>query len=169
MLRAVEADGRRVSVLAVGTWLRANPLIAARIRSAGHDLGNHTMHHYPMRDLTAAVAAEEVLGCARELRRLTGGQGRWFRASGTQRTTPLIRRAAARAGYRTCVSYDVDGLDWLDPPVATVVEAVLSGARRGSIVSLHLGHSVTPRALPLVLSGLRERHLEPVTLTELLA
>jgi peptidoglycan/xylan/chitin deacetylase (PgdA/CDA1 family) len=67
------------------------------------------------------------------------------------------------------VSYDVDGLDWRDPPRSTVVTAVLSGARPGSIVSLHLGHPVTVGALPAVLDGLHSRGLRPVTLTELLA
>jgi peptidoglycan/xylan/chitin deacetylase (PgdA/CDA1 family) len=48
------------------------------------------------------------------------------------------------------------------------VKAVLDGARRGSIVSLHLGHPVTLTALPDILDGLRSQHLRPVTLTELL-
>ena len=94
--------------------------------------------------------------------------GRWFRASGTQATTPTIRRAAARAGYDRCISYDVDGLDWQDPSTSTVVRAVLDGARGGSIISLHLGHPVTVAALPEILDGLRARSLQPVTLTELL-
>ena len=165
----VERAGRHVSVLAVGTWLQDHPQMAQRIRAAGHDLGNHTLHHYSMRELAPADAVAEVMGCAAELRRLTGSPGHWFRASGTQRTTPTIRRAAAEAGYATCVSYDVDGLDWQDPPTPTVVNAVLRSVRNGSIVSLHLGHAVTVEALPAVLAGLRARRLEPVTLTELLA
>jgi len=168
LLSLLESHQVRAAVLAVGTWLQANPSMAHRITGAGHDLGNHTLHHYPMRRLGAAQADAEVAGCARELARLTGGVGRWFRASGTQTTTPTIRRAAARGGYASCVSYDVDGLDWKDPGRSTVVDAVLSGARNGSIISLHLGHRVTVDALPDVLAGLQTRGLRPVTLTELL-
>jgi len=142
--------------------------LATRILKGGHDLGNHTMHHKPMRKLAAAEAHREVGDCAAVLRRTTKSPGRWFRASGTQQTTPLIRSAAAASGYAACVSYDVDGLDWEDPPVATVVKAVLDGARPGSIVSLHLGHQVTLKALPQILSGLTAKRLKPVTLTELL-
>ena len=168
LLGLLEAHQVRGSVLAVGTWLVANPSMAHRITSAGHDLGNHTQHHYPMRQLSAAQARSEVAGCAQELTRLTGSVGRWFRASGTQQTTPTIRRAAAQSGYASCVSYDVDGLDWRDPSRSTVVDAVLAGARGGSIVSLHLGHRVTVDALPAILDGLHSRGLRPVTLTELL-
>ena len=142
--------------------------MAHRVTRGGHDLGNHTLHHYPMRDLAARAALDEVEGCARVLQHTAGSRGTWFRASGTQATTPTIRRAAARAGYDHCVSYDVDGLDWQDPSADTVVQAVLDGARGGSIISLHLGHPVTVTALPDILRGLRARSLKPVTLTELL-
>jgi peptidoglycan/xylan/chitin deacetylase (PgdA/CDA1 family) len=168
LLRLLESRHARGTVLAVGTWLATNPSMAARITDAGHELGNHTQHHLPMRGLTATHAYTEIKGCADELRARTGSIGTWFRASGTQRTTPTIRRAAARAGYGQCVSYDVDGLDWRDPPTATVVRAVLSGVRNGSIVSLHLGHPVTVDALPAILDRLPSRGLRPVTLTELL-
>lgn len=169
LLSVLEAHRVKGSVLAVGSWLTAHPDLARRVTTAGHDLGNHTQHHLPMRRLGAAQAFAEIQGCARTLTAATGTIGRWFRASGTQHTTPTIRAAAGRAGYANCVSYDVDGLDWRDPPRNTVVTAVLSSARRGSIVSLHLGHPVTVEALPAVLDGLHSRGLLPVTLTELLA
>ncbi|MFF0341301.1 polysaccharide deacetylase family protein [Kribbella sp. NPDC004875] len=168
LLDLVERSGARVSVLAVGTWLVAHPEMASRILKGGHDLGNHTMHHKPMRNLDSAQAHREIGDCATVLRRTAKSPGRWFRASGTQQTTPLIRSAAAASGYSTCVSYDVDGLDWQDPPAATVVKAVLDGVRPGSIVSLHLGHPVTVTALPRILSGLTAKRLEPVTLSQLL-
>jgi peptidoglycan/xylan/chitin deacetylase (PgdA/CDA1 family) len=169
LLRQLEAHNVHATVMAVGIWLRAEPAMARRITSAGHELGNHTLHHYAMRSLAPRTTFDEIDGCARVLRHLTGGEGTWFRASGTQATTPTIRRAAARAGYTRCISYDVDGLDWEDPSAATVTNAVLDGARKGSIISLHLGHPVTIDALPDVLAGLHDRGLKPVTLTELLA
>jgi len=147
LLDLVERAGARISVLAVGTWLVAHPAMATRVLRGGHDLGNHTMHHKPMRELGSAEAHREVADCAAVLRRTARSPGRWFRASGTQQTTPLIRSAAAAAGYAACVSYDVDGLDWQDPSTATVVKAVLDKVRPGSIVSLHLGHPVTVTAL----------------------
>ena len=168
LLGLLEKHDVQATVMAVGTWLKAAPQMAHRVTRGGHDLGNHTLHHYAMRDLAPRVALDEVAGCARVLQHTTGSRGTWFRASGTQVTTPTIRRAAAKAGYDRCVSYDVDGLDWQDPSADTVVRAVLDGTRGGSIISLHLGHPVTVAALPDILHGLRARSLQPVTLTELL-
>jgi peptidoglycan/xylan/chitin deacetylase (PgdA/CDA1 family) len=168
LLDQVEKTGVRISVFVVGTWLVSHPEMARRILQGNHDLGNHTMHHKPMRRLAAPEAHREVGDCAAVLRRTAGSPGRWFRASGTQQTTPVIRAAATAAGYATCVSYDVDGLDWKDPDAATVRRAVLGTVKPGSIVSLHLGHPVTIEALPAILTGLAAKGLQPVTLTELL-
>jgi peptidoglycan/xylan/chitin deacetylase (PgdA/CDA1 family) len=168
LLAEAERAGARVTVLAVGTWLGQHPQIAHRILRGGHDLGNHTMHHLDITAMDAPGAYAEIAGCARRLRALTGSIGRWFRPSQTQYSTPLIERAARKAGYQTCVSYDVDSLDYTDPGPDAVVAAVLGTVRRGSIISLHLGHPGTVTAIPAILRGLARRGLRPVTLTELL-
>lgn len=168
LLRAAEHADTPVTVLAVGSWLSQNPGMASRIRHGGHELGNHTLNHLPMRQLDESRAYDEIAGCATVLRHLTGSAGRWFRASGTQYTTPLIRTAAARAGYRICLSYDVDTRDYLDPGAAAVVRNGVDFAKPGSILSLHLGHTGTVQALPALVAGLRARGLQPVTVTDLL-
>jgi peptidoglycan/xylan/chitin deacetylase (PgdA/CDA1 family) len=169
LLAEAERAGAHVSVLAVGTWLEQCPQIAQRILGGGHDLGNHTMHHLDIAAMDATDAYAEIAGCARQLRALTGSAGRWFRPSQTQYATPLIEREARQAGYPTCVSYDVDSLDYTVPGPDAVVSTVLGKTRPGSIVSLHLGHSGTVTALPAILRGLARRRLRPVTLTGLLS
>lgn len=166
-LQELEHAGVRATVLAVGSWLDAEPTMADRVLSRGHELGNHTQHHLPMRGLDGTTAHREIVECGRTLRRLTGSHGRWFRASGTQHTTKVIRTAAARAGYAQCLSYDVDSLDWTDPGADAIVRAVLEKARGGSIISLHLGHSGTVAALPRLLTGLHALGLRPTTVGEL--
>jgi peptidoglycan/xylan/chitin deacetylase (PgdA/CDA1 family) len=169
LLAEAERAGARLSVLAVGTWLVQYPQIARRILSGGHDLGNHTMHHLDIAAMDAAGAYAEIAGCEQQLRVLTGSEGRWFRPSQTQYATPLIEREARKAGYQTCVSYDVDSLDYTDPGPDAIVTKVLSSARPGSIVSLHFGHAGTVTALPAILRGLASRGLRPVTLSALLS
>jgi peptidoglycan/xylan/chitin deacetylase (PgdA/CDA1 family) len=169
LLAEAEHGGARVTVLAVGTWLEQYPQMARRILRGGHDLGNHTMHHLDIAAMDASGARAEIEGCALRLRALTGSIGRWFRPSQTRFATPLIERTARGVGYQTCVSYDVDSLDYTDPGPDSVVSNVLGAATPGSIISLHLGHEGTVTALPVILRGLARRRLRPVTLTELLA
>jgi peptidoglycan/xylan/chitin deacetylase (PgdA/CDA1 family) len=169
LLAEAERAGARVTVLAVGTWLGRYPQIAERILHGGHDLGNHTMHHLDITAMDASGAYAEITGCAQRLHALTGSIGRWFRPSQTRYSTPLIEREARKAGYQTCVSYDVDSLDYTDPGPDAIISSVLGSARPGSIVSMHLGHSGTVTALPAILRGLASRGLRPVTLTDLLS
>jgi peptidoglycan/xylan/chitin deacetylase (PgdA/CDA1 family) len=169
LLAEAERAGARVTVLAVGTWLGQYPQIAERILHGGHDLGNHTMHHLDITAMDASGAYAEIAGCAQRLHALTGSIGRWFRPSQTRYSTPLIEREARKAGYQTCVSYDVDSLDYTDPGPDAIISAVLGSARPGSIVSMHLGHSGTVTALPAIMRGLASRGLRPVTLTDLLS
>jgi peptidoglycan/xylan/chitin deacetylase (PgdA/CDA1 family) len=156
-----------VTVMAVGTWLSANPALASSIVAAGHELGNHTWTHPDLSSLSEAAIRAEITRCRDLLVSLTGQPGGFFRQSAAQYSTPLIRTVAGSLGYRTCLSYDVDSLDWTDPGVATVRRSAAT-AGPGSIISLHLGHQVTIDALPGILDDLASRGLTPVTASTLL-
>ncbi|MER7129836.1 polysaccharide deacetylase family protein [Streptosporangium saharense] len=169
VLSEAERHGAHLTVLAVGDWLDRHPRMARRVLAGGHDLGNHTEHDLDLRTLEEHEAHAEIARCAARLRRLTGSIGSCFRPPGTRHATPLVRELAARVGYRTCLSYDVDSGDHADPGPATVTANVLDTVRPGSIVRLHLGRPGTAEAIPHILTGLTRRRLHPVTVTDLLA
>ncbi|MFI9310577.1 polysaccharide deacetylase family protein [Streptomyces triculaminicus] len=168
LLAEAERAGARVTVLAVGDWLDAEPRMARRVLDGGHELGNHTMRHLNICSMPAKAAYAEITECADRLRRLTGGIGRWFRPSRAQRATDQVVRLARKAGYPHVLSYDVDSLDFTDPGAEVVRRTVLNAVRPGSVVSLHFGHAGTVAALPAILDGLHRRGLRAVTTTELL-
>lgn len=158
-----------ISVLAVGSFLQQQPDIAQLILHAGHDLGNHTMHHLTMTTLSKSRVESEILECAAELKRLTGSQGKYFRPSGTTVSTATIRAAALKAGYGPCITYDVDSLDYTEPGAAKVVSRVMKEVKPGSIIGMHFGYQSTVKAIPALLEGLHAKGLTPVTLSTLLA
>jgi peptidoglycan/xylan/chitin deacetylase (PgdA/CDA1 family) len=168
ILRDCADHNARITVFAVGQWLAGTPSLGLQILAAGHELGNHTWSHQPMRTLSPQAADDEIRRGADALRKATGSAGWWFRPSGTPRSTATIRAAAGRSGYRRCVSYDVDPEDYRDPGAALVASRTLAKVQSGSIVSLHLGHEGTVRALPQILAGLAVKGLLPVTLSKLL-
>jgi peptidoglycan/xylan/chitin deacetylase (PgdA/CDA1 family) len=169
LLQEVERAGAAVTVFAVGTWLEQHPEMAGRVLRGGHALGNHTYTHPTLHRLSTADIHAEVFRCAAVLRRLTGSPGVGFRPSGGSAVTGPMVAAAAAAGYSLVVGYDVDSTDNTDPGAGMIVERVLAGVRAGSIVSLHLGHPGTVRAIPEILSRLQARHLRAVTVPRLLA
>ena len=167
IMTAAERVGAVLTVLAVGSWLQTYPQMGDRVLAGGHELGNHTLHHRPMRLMGESAAITEIVGGQREVQRFTTAPS-WFRPSGTPHATPHILAAAARAGYSTSLSFDVDPRDYTDPGPDLVVSRVLGAARPGSIVSLHLGHAGTVAAMPRLLGGLHDHGLVAVTVSQLL-
>jgi peptidoglycan/xylan/chitin deacetylase (PgdA/CDA1 family) len=168
LLSAVASAGARITVLAVGTWLDAQPEMAGLILDGGHELGNHTQNHADISAMSPQAAHAEIAQCAERLRKLTGSVGTWFRPSQTPHANAMIRAQAANVGYQSCLSYDVDSLDFQDPGPDAIVRNVLRGARGGSIVSMHFGHPGTVTAMPAILDGLGARGLRAVTVSTLL-
>ncbi|MGV9882347.1 polysaccharide deacetylase family protein [Streptomyces sp. NPDC003006] len=168
LLTEAERAGAKLTVLAVGGWLDAHPGLARRILGGGHDLGNHTLRHLDINDMSEADAYAEITGCADRLRRLTGSIGTWFRPSRARTATPLVERLARRAGYPHVLSYDVDSLDFTSPGAPAITRKIAAEVRAGSVVSLHFGYADTVAALPDILQELERRGLRAVTTTELL-
>src|SRR5664279_38423 len=165
----IAADrGAHITVLAIGTWLEANPALAATIVGGGHDLGNHTWDHPVLSDLGADDVREEITRCRDLLIQLAGSPGPFFRTSSGQHASELILAEAGAAGYPVTLSYDVDPQDWTDPGAAAVREGAAQ-AMGGSIVSLHFGHPGTVDALPGILDDLQARGLQAVSASTLLA
>jgi peptidoglycan-N-acetylglucosamine deacetylase len=124
--------------------------MAARIRSEGSSIGNHTYNHP---DLTA----------------LTSGQVRWQLSHGPRgrcmrppfgATNPGVRRVVAQQGLRE-VLWTIDTMDWSRPGTVKIIQAAAGrSVRGGSIVLLHDGggdRSQTVAALPKIISTLQER------------
>jgi peptidoglycan/xylan/chitin deacetylase (PgdA/CDA1 family) len=168
VLEALQKAGVAATVLAVGTWLQANPDAARMVTDLGHELGNHTWSHRVMSALSESAQRAEIERCRDRIAALTGGPGAFFRQSSARRPTPELLKLAGAAGYPRVLAYDVDSLDYTDPTAETVRRQV-AGAKPGSVVSMHLGHPVTLAALPGILSDLRRRQLRAVTATRLFA
>jgi peptidoglycan/xylan/chitin deacetylase (PgdA/CDA1 family) len=159
----------KVTVLAVGTWLqtKGGAAVAHEIVAAGHEIGNHTYRHLDIDSLDARTARSEIVRCRDLLVSAVGSPGAHFRQSQSQTATPRVRRLAGLAGYRVCLSFDVDSLDYTDPGSAAIRRNV-AAARPGSIVSMHFGHPGTVTAMPQVLDDLAARGLSAVTAQTLL-
>ncbi len=168
ILQIAKDSRAKITVMAIGSWLEQNPEMAAAILAGGHELGNHTYSHLDINSLPADEITSEIVRCRDVLRKLTGSPGTYFRQSQAQHATDQVRTVAGAAGYRVCLSYNLDSMDYTDPG-GDAVRSYLKAATKGSIVSMHLGHQSTVDALPSVLDDLRARALAPVTVSTLLA
>ena len=169
-LLAIVSDTKtRISVMAVGNWLSANPEIGKEILAGGHDLGNHTYNHKAMLHLNLNEAKSEIAKGKAAIIKSVGSAQKYFRPSGTPKSNATIRKAAVAAGYSNCITYDVDTLDYQDPKASAIVSNCMNSVKNGSIISLHFDHKNTVAALPKIITELKSAGLTPVTLTKLLS
>ena len=151
-----------------GMHVRQAPDLWRRIAAAGYPIASHTALH---RDMTTLTAAEIRLDLDRNRRVVEAATGRpmlrYIRPPYGARTV-ATDRAAAAAGFATVVLWDVTGAD--TKRAATVDRVVASAivGRPGSIVLLHAGPRVTPKALPAIIAAYRARGFRFVTVPELL-
>ena len=156
------------TIFGVGDWMKDNPAIVASMVDDGHEMGNHTWSHQPMRTLSSQRLLDEITGCADVLTQLVGSPTRWFRPSGLEVPTEAILKQAGTAGYQVSVGYDVDSLDFQDPAVTDIITNVTDIVAGGSIISLHFGHEGTLKALPKIVEHIRGLGLTPGTVGQLL-
>ena len=167
------------TIFLTGLWVRK---YAGFVRTLARDslfqLENHSYDHrawtspcfgLPLVTGRARKTAE-VTKAQNVIKKETGAAPRFFRFPGGCETL-RDRRLVARLGLRT-VGWDVESRDAFEEDPRTIVRAVLSGVRPGSIVVAHcIGAPNTPAtgaAIARIISALKARGYRFVTLDQLL-
>jgi peptidoglycan/xylan/chitin deacetylase (PgdA/CDA1 family) len=172
VLDALDRHQAKATFFVVGEQLnRHEKLIRHRI--ARHELGNHTWAHRDLARLDEGQVRDEILRTHFAIKRVTGGE-----------SAKVLRPPWAHLGGSTLVLAEEFGYDvvmWshqmheerfaADPPAQA--RDIVDNVGPGSIV---LAHDVGDRRrlvalsqLDAIIVGLRERGLEPVTVSELIA
>ncbi|HUO94441.1 MAG TPA: glycosyltransferase [Rhizomicrobium sp.] len=163
----------------IGENAEANPGLVQRILAEGHELGNHTYTHPDLEDTPSQGVPLELNATQRLVEALTGRSLRLFRPpylgdaepTDDDQIAPVL--VAQRMGYTT-VGEHVDPVDWAQPGVDKIVQAVddevnhrptnVGGAHvdtRGIPTDVVLLHDAggdraqTVEALPLIIDKLR--------------
>jgi peptidoglycan/xylan/chitin deacetylase (PgdA/CDA1 family) len=168
----LDSYGVKGTFFTVGKALEARPDVSKALLEDGQLLGNHSYHHDAFSWLDPRY--EELSQTQGAFRRTLNVCPAFFRPPHGSHT-PLMARAVREEGMMM-VTWDVSAGDWATTDGELVARRVLEKARGGSIILLHDGidgnlgadRTVILTALPLILSGLRDRGLKPVTLDKLL-
>ncbi|MDK2882237.1 MAG: hypothetical protein PWP12_141 [Bacillota bacterium] len=166
LLAALKAEGAKATFFMVGDWVRQFPALTKEIATAGHELGNHTWYHPHPTQISSKELKEEIQRTEELLTELTGQKPVLFAPPYGEWNKEVVA-VAGELGYRT-IMWSADTVDWERPPKEVIVERALADIRPGWIVLMHPTQP-TVEALPEILKGLKERGLQPVTVSELLA
>ena len=153
----------------VGSQLEYFHASTSAIVASGDPIGDHTLLHQPMSQLSKTDQRNALLDQAAVISQYGAPFPRLFRPPYglyNAKTLALLRQ------YRMLmVMWTVDSGDYLKPGVASIVSAVVSGARPGAIILMHDAggdREETIGALPQIIEELRGRGYRLVTVPRLL-
>ena len=175
ILDILEEHDVKATFFMIGRNVKKFPDIAKRVVAAGHEVGNHTYTHSSLVLDTPRKIAMELADGASAIKLETGVTPRIFRPPYGANTRWILTQALRR-GY-VIAKWSVNAGDWGKASAERIVRRVIARVGNGAIILMHDGTNFrrnnhrwrTVTALPGILSVLKSRKYELVTISELLS
>lgn len=154
----------------IGKNAKDYPDLVKRELAEGHEVGNHTEHHYHTGQIGIGILRKDMEICEQTLVDITGVRPTLFRPPEGVNTA-AIRQVCEDMGYRM-ILWCVDTRDWAHNPVENIISNVRQNTENGSIILMHdfiAEKSPTPAALRRLIPMLQASGYEFVTVSQLLA
>ncbi len=172
VMAILDRYGVKGTFFEVGKAVVADPQITRALYADGQLIGNHSYHHDQWRWLDPRYP--ELQRDQKAIKQAIGVCPAMYRPPHGERTPFLAR--VVHDHHMHIVLWNASAGDWATNNPQLVAERILRGAKPGGILLLHDGLDGNPTAnrqvlvaaLPLILDGLRARHLTPVRLDQLL-
>jgi peptidoglycan/xylan/chitin deacetylase (PgdA/CDA1 family) len=164
----LDAHNVKVTFFMTGGWIETYPDCVKTLVEKGHDLGNHSEHHYDMASLSKSEQQEELMSAHEKVKELTGYEMFLFRPPYGSYNNSLIN-TAYECGYYP-IQWSVDSLDWKDYGVDSIIKTVCEhkDLAPGAIILCHNGAKYTAEALDTLLTNLEGQGYEIVPISELI-
>jgi polysaccharide deacetylase family sporulation protein PdaB len=168
IMDVLDAHNVKVTFFMTGGWIETYPECVKTLVEKGHDLGNHSEHHYDMASLSKAKQQEELMSAHEKVKELTGYEMCLFRPPYGSYNNSLIN-TAYECGYYP-IQWSVDSLDWKDYGVDSIIKTVCEhkDLGPGAIILCHNGAKYTAQALDTLLTNLEQQGYEIVPISELI-
>lgn len=158
----------KVTFFMTGGWVEANPDCVKELVERGHDLGNHSEHHYDMTTISQEEAKAELMGVHNRVKELTDYEMFLFRPPYGAYDNQVVN-IAKECGYYP-IQWSVDSLDWKDYGVDSIIKTVCENDALGpgAIILCHNGAKYTAEALDAMLTNLEQQGYEFVPISKLI-
>jgi len=153
----------------IGSQAAAYPDLVRQDYQQGNSVGNHSWSHPDLLQLTTAQVRFQLQTTSNAIQAATGVKPTLFRPP-YGNTNSVIQSIASSLGLST-ILWSVDPRDWSRPGISVIVSRVLNSTHNGSIILLHEGggdRSQTMAALPTIISTLKQRGFQFVTIAQMI-
>ena len=168
IIATLEKHQVKTTFFMTGEWIEKNPDCVRLLVEKGHDLGNHSMNHPDMTQLSKEKQKDEIREVHNLVKELTGYEMELFRPPYGAYNNQVIRTCYELNYYP--IQWDVDSLDWQDHSPEQIIANVCQHKNLGpgSIILCHNGAEHTADVLDEILTNLKELGYEIVPISELI-
>ncbi len=109
LIEILKKHNAKITVFAVGDWVRKNPEAVKAFFDNGHEIGNHSDTHALFGKVGADKVTEEITNCNNEIEKITGQKPKTVRAPSGDYDNKSIEIAES-LGMKM-IQWDVDIID----------------------------------------------------------
>jgi polysaccharide deacetylase family sporulation protein PdaB len=166
LLAILRRYNAKATFFVVGEKAEQAPDLVKAEAASGHSVGNHTYHHVNLMKIPDEDVATEIKACGEILEEITGRAPHLFRPPGGDYNKHVAEVADA-LGYIVVLWTD-NPRDYERPGKRIIETRVLDKIRNGGIVLMHDGIQQTVDVLPQILSFLKGKGYQLVTIDEMM-
>ncbi len=170
ILETLKKEDIKATFFLIGVQLNSHPEVAKKVLADGHEIANHTTHHW-YNKMLPQVAQKEIDDTNQSILEILNVKTNYFRPPGGVINNGLVSYAHKLNNAVLMWSVDSGDSNPRRPSVEKIVKNVVSQAKPGGIVLMHDGggkHENTAKALPIIIKKLRAEGYRFVNSTELL-
>ncbi len=153
-----------------GPYLDRNPELIRRMIEEGHEVGNHTVHHYSLPEKTQSVIESEILELDRVFYEKYGKHMRTLRPPRGEYNEATLE--VARGLNHTCIMWSFAYEDWLlnkQRGTEYAYKMVMDHLHNGAVLLLHAVSKDNANALDRIIKDAKKQGYSFGTVDELLS
>lgn len=167
ILKILKENEAKATFFMLGSQVDYYPTIAKQVADEGHEVANHTENHVDLTVADVGKIKQEINDANEKIQKATGYWPTAVRppyGAYDQNVVDVVSN-----NEHSIIMWSVDSLDWKSRNAAAVNEVILRDIVPGSIVLMHDIHESTADALSKLLSELKQRGYEFITVSQLLS
>ena len=108
--KTLKQNNIKVTFFMVGDWVEKFPEAVKKIYNEGHEIGNHSLTHPHVNNLSLEENIEQIKKCSEKIKAITGNTTTLYRAPYGEYNNTVIE--AAKSANHNAIQWNLDSLDY---------------------------------------------------------
>lgn len=166
ILETLSKNEVKATFFMVGEWVNKFPDAVKKINESGNEIANHSESHVHVNNLSYEENIEQIVECSDRIQRITGNPTTLYRGPYGEYNDTVVK--ASSDSNHIMVQWSIDTLDYNGLTGEQMWQRIEPKLEKGSIILMHNGTENTALSLDMIIKNIKEKGLEPVTVSELI-